>query len=222
MRRTTRSLGSSTLVAGATLATWMAPARSAAAEDGVYGRFDGDAMAAVEVGGSFAIADAAARGPGLTGRLGFFFVQTLGVTVQYDDRLGSADAVARSLLGAVEIRPLFLSRFTQGLQRGPARLDLFIDSFGLALGAWTQWERAPDCADDCQAHGMELSLGAEVPFLPQVSSPYLAIRGGVRWALSDLEAGGSPPAVSGTLTLTLGYHHVFAIHLVDAGDRFED
>lgn len=200
----------------------LAMARPAAAEDGVYGRFDGDAMGAIEVGGSYAIAPPASRGPGLTARAGFFFVQTVGLTLQYDDRLGSSDVVARSLLAAVEIRPLFLSRFTQDLERGPAHLDLFVDSFGMAIGAWTSFERPPACLDDCASHGMELSLGAEVPFLPQASSPYLAFRGGLRWALSDLDAGGAPPPVTGVLTLTLGYHHVFPIDLVDAGDGLLD
>lgn len=188
----------------------------------MYGRFDGDAMAAIELGGSYTFAAPAARGPGLTARAGFFYMHTLGLTVQYDDRLGSAEAVARSLLASIEIRPIFLSRFTQDLEQGPAHLDLFIDSVGLGIGAWRQWERAPSCLDDCVSHGMELSLGAEIPLLPRASAPYLAVRGGIRWALSDLEAAAAPPPVTGVLTLTLGYHHVFPINLADAGDRRRD
>src|SRR5690606_30138855 len=116
-----RSRRSAVLSVALALGGFSAPRRAAAADDdGVYGRFDGDAMAAVELGGSYTFAAPAARGPGLTARAGFFYMHTLGLTVQYDDRLGSAEAVARSLLASIEIRPIFLSRFTQDLEQGPA------------------------------------------------------------------------------------------------------
>ena len=205
------------LVAAGSVGASLALSGLAFGSDGAYGRFEGDAMAAIEVGGSYAVAPPSARGPGRVARTGLFYVQTVGLTFQYEDRLGSAEAVERGVVGAVEVRPLFIGRFTQNLERGPAFLDLFVDSFGLGFGPWVNWERPPACPEACLRHGVELSLGFELPFLPQASTPYLALRGGLRWALSELEASSAPP-LTGALTLTLGYHHVLDVRLVDAGD----
>jgi hypothetical protein len=205
-------------IAAALLVLWVKPA---AASDGAYGRLEGDATLGAELGGSYLLAPAPARGPSLAVRASFVYLHTVGVAMQYDDLLGSSEAVARTLSGAVEIRPLFIGRFSRNLEQGPAHLDLLLDSFGLLLGAWGSFERDPGCGRRCGAHGMEFGAGIQVPFLPQASTPYLGLRAVVRWTLSDLDAAHPTPPPIGLLTLTVGYQQLFAIHLVDAADRIE-
>ena len=110
------------LTAAAVIGSWSA---RTAADDGVYGRFDGDLTLSLEAGVSEAFGDESARGESLAARAGAFFVSTVGIVGQYNDSLGSdAQPVRRSLLGGVELRPLFLGRFAEDLERGPAHLPM--------------------------------------------------------------------------------------------------
>ena len=190
----------------ALLATAQLLTASAAADDGVYGRLDGDLTLSVEAGVSATLGREDVAGEAIAGRLGLFYLHSVGLYGQYNDSLGSdAQPIARSLAGGVELRPLFLGRWAQDMERGPAHLDLWLDSLSIALGSYGSFMR-----DD---YGMEASLGSELPLLPQASTPFIAFRAGLRWSLREPRE-----AVAGMLTLSIGYHHLFQTHLVDAGD----
>ncbi len=206
------------------VAVLSAPA-AAAADDGVYGRLDGDLALSLELGISEALrfdggGDGAAWGESLAARFGVHYLQTVVLYAHYNDALGvEAQPLARALSGGVELRPLFLGRWGQGLERGPAHLDLLLDSIGLGLGVYGAWLRPSDCGAGCPDHGMETSLGFELPLLPQANTPFIALRGAVRWSLRAPQTMEAMPSPTGLLTLSLGYHHLFETHLVDAGDR---
>jgi hypothetical protein len=196
--------------------------------DGAYGRLAGDIALGADVGASAELGDFEPGGS-LAVRIGLFYLYTVGITVQYNDRLGLADAeddggMTRSVAPGVEIRPLFLGRFAQDLEHGPAYADLILDSFGIALGGYVAWPPPGDCAaapGPCPDHGMELAVGAEVPFLPQALTPYVAVRAAMRWSLAGRTAAVDAPPPEALLTLTFGYRHLFTTHLVDVGDTLD-
>jgi hypothetical protein len=225
-----------TIRLAAVLLVLSAPGAAGAAEDdpeggagadGAYGRLAGDVAFGGEAGASLEAGDVEPSGS-LALRLGTFYLSTVGLTVQYNDRLGLDDDAedegwARSLAPGLELRPLFLGRFARDLERGPPHADLILDSIGIGLGAYVAWP-AQSCdarAGTCVDHGMELSLGAEIPFLAQAATPFLALRAAMRWSLVDRSAALPAPSPVALLTVTIGYRHLFTAHLVDAGDVLE-
>jgi len=190
-----------------------APAR-AGGSDGLYGRFDGDVELRVEGGAAFA-----AGGPALAVGGAALYLSTAGIYVHYTDALGTdAPLVSRSVATGLHLQPLFVGRYGLNLERGPAFLDLVVDSLAFELGAfWSEPRRA-----SWDVHpGLEAALGVALPFLPRASGPYLGVRGALRWRPTDFTAGSPGNAVDhgAVLSLTLGWHQVVATHLVDAGDR---
>jgi hypothetical protein len=152
------------------------PATSSAAEggraDGVYGRFDGDLDLGVALGGELErdALRAAARAT-------VHYFSTAGVYASYRDALDRDDADARLVSLGVDLRPLFIPRWSQGWERGPALLDLLLDSASLSLGAY--WgSPAPEAHF---SRGLELGLGFGVPWFARASGPWLGARGLVRW-----------------------------------------
>jgi hypothetical protein len=192
-----------------------------AADDGVYGRLDGDVGLSAEAGISEALGARPHRGEALAVRGGALYVHALGLFVQYDEGLGiEALPMRRSLAGMVELRPLFWLRFANDLERGPATLDMFLDSFALDLGMYGAWPRRRFCGGDaCPDFGMQLGTGLELPLLTQANTPFIAVRGAMRWSMRDRSVAAEQAPVSGLLTLTLGYRHHLQAHLADAGDR---
>jgi hypothetical protein len=191
------------------------------ASDGAYGRFQGDLAVGAEIGITETMGDESARGESMALRLSLLYLSTAGVFGQYNESFGlSSQPISRSTVAGVELRPFFLGRWAENVERGPAHLDLWLDSISLALGLHNLWrqERFCDPAVGCHDFGMELSMGMELPLLPQANSPFIALRGAVRWSLSDLDQVRPAPPPMGLITLTLGYHHLFETHLVDAGD----
>ncbi len=217
--------GRRSLACLAALALLHTPTTAAAEGDGAYGRLAGDLGLSLELGVSEALGGEAVAGESLAVRTAAIYLHTVGLAAQYNDALGAEVApLARSVVGTLELRPLFLGRFAQDMERGPAHLDLFVDSFALGLGVYASWWREALCggAASCTDHGMELALGFELPLLPRASSPFLALRGALRWSLLDPAPFDSAlperPRTTGMLTLTLGYRHLFEVHLVDASD----
>ena len=207
-----------------------APSHAEAADDGAYGRLDGDLSVSIEAGISEAFGAEPHRGEALATRAGLVYLQTVGIAVHYDEGLGvEALPMRRAVAGIVELRPLFWGRFSENMEQGPAFLDLFVDSFGIAVGMFGAWPQerfcggpggasgCPDCA--CPDYGMQAGLGFELPLLPRASAPFIGLRGAMRWSLRERSAAFDAPPVSGLLTLTLGYRHLFEAHLVDAADR---
>ncbi len=193
----------------------------ASASDGAYGRLDGDLLVSAELGFSEALGQRLSRGESMAARLSVLYLSTVGVFGQYNESFGhAAQPVSRSVVAGIELRPLFITRFAQDLEHGPPHLDLWVDSTSLTLGLMNLWRRDEVCGvlgdaerGRCHDFGMELSLGTALPLLPRANSPFVALRAGVRWSL---DAPYPPPI--GLLTLTLGYHHLFESHLVDAAD----
>jgi hypothetical protein len=203
-------------LAGGTLAAALLAAGPACADgrDGLYGRFDGDLDLRVHAGAAFA-----AGGPALAASVAAVYLSSAGVYVHYTDALGSdAPRVSRSLSGGVHLQPLFLARYAFDAERGPAFLDLLVDSLALELGAfWSAPRRSPWD----EQPGLEVALGVAVPFLPRASGPFIGVRGALRWRPTDFVAGAPGDAVDrgAVLSITLGWHQVVVTHIVDVGDR---
>jgi hypothetical protein len=199
--------------AAALLCPILASAPTAARADGAYGRFDGDlgvragAGAALAQGGAALCAGAAA-----------VFLETAGLYVHYTDALGQdGPSVARSIAAGVHLQPLFLGRYGTNREDGPPRLDLFVDSIALGVGAF--WGAPRDRALSWDP-GLELALSLSFPLLPDATGPFLGLRGALRWRSADLDGAGSGDALDrgALVSLTLSWHHMIAAHLVDAGD----
>jgi hypothetical protein len=192
----------------------LAPTPALAAEDGAYGRLEGDL--GVELRAGTAIAKG---GPALAAELGAVYLATAGAYVHYTDALGrDATDVARSIATGVQLRPLFWGRYARGMETGPARWDLLLDSVTLAVGAF--WD-APHGAGLVERPGLELGLGVVFPFLEDASGPYLGLRGALRWRALDLEGLGDGGIVDqgALVSLTVGWHQVVGAGIVDLRDR---
>jgi hypothetical protein len=133
--------------------------------DGVYGRLAGDFDVSLRLGAEYEEAFA----PALGGSLYYFW--TLGIFV--DHVLDTAKSTQRTALG-IELRPLFLPRWDDDLQRGPAFLDLTLDSLFLGVGAQLPHEGTAD-------PGPQLSLGFGLPVLAHASGPWLEFKGVYRF-----------------------------------------
>ena len=140
--------------------------------DGVYGRFDGDLDVAVALGGE--LEKDAARA---AARASVHYFWTAGVYASYRDALGRDDPDARLVSFGLDLRPLFIPRWSQGWESGPLLLDLVLDSVSLSLGAY--WGRSVPEAH--ASRGLELGLGVGVPLFAQASGPWIGARGLVRW-----------------------------------------
>ncbi|WP_437626423.1 hypothetical protein [Sorangium sp. So ce1151] len=201
------------LAGAAALAALAVTSTARAENDGAYGRLDGDLELRAGAGASFA-----AGGPALCARGAAVYLETAGLYAHYTDALGAdGSPVARSIAGGVFLQPLFLARYASDLERGPPWLDLFIDSVALGVGSF--WE-APPGAGVAPEPGLELSLSLDVPLLGRATGPFLGLRGALRWRGPELAgAEGLRDAQRALLSVTLSWHHVLQVHLVDAGDR---
>lgn len=195
------------------------PARAepdgAAKTDTSHGRLDGDLAVAAGIGAAFG-----PRGPRAAIDLRLRYLSTAGIFATYEDGpfLASDAEPKRALAIGVELRPLFLARWAQGLESGNAWLDLTVDSFALELGAVLM---QPAGRPFGRSPGLQIGVGFEIPILPHASGPYVGVHAGGRWSGAAL-AGDIIDAAgdrSGTLLLTLGFGQIFGAHVVDLGDR---
>lgn len=189
------------------------------AGDGVYGRFDGDLHLALEAGVA-----ASFPGEAVAGRLGALHLHTVEAWGQYEDSLGAGgQPIARAVSFGVALRPLFLPRFSEDLERGPAWLDLLVDSLSLGIGVYGAARPEDRCEHPrarCWLWGLQLATGLELPLLGRADGPFLALRGALRWPEAPAEAGPHDDAApTGQLGLSLGYRLTLPAHLVDAGDE---
>lgn len=193
---------------------WLAPRAAAAADDGAYGRLEGDLGLELRAGAAIA-----KGGPALAAELGAIYLATGGAYLHYTDALGRDETdVARSVATGVQLRPLFWARYARGMETGPARWDLFLDSLTLAVGAFWDAAHQTGFAED---PGLELGLGVVFPFLEDASGPHLGLRGALRWRAVDLEGlGGGDVLDKGALvSLTVGWHQLVGSGIVDLRDR---
>lgn len=152
------------LCAGRAVAEWPPSAE----DDGVYGRFRGDTDISLKLGGML-------HDDGVAGSVGgsMHYYSLLGVTADYSESLMADASDARSFSVGLELRPLFLPRWALGLERGPAWLDLTVDSLAAGFGAYFS-----DAEVDVRGtRGMWVSLGAGVPLLGSAAGPWLEVRG---------------------------------------------
>jgi hypothetical protein len=178
--------------------SWIALAAPARANDGVYGRFHGDTDLSLKLGGL--ISDAQ-----LAGSIGAsaHYYSIIGVTGDYSESLVADALHTRSFSVGVELRPLFLPRWALGQERGPAWLDLTLDSASLGFGAYfTDAGRALD-----DTRGVWLSLGFGVPILARAQGPWVELRQLVRFPDQDV-LGAEPRSA---LFVYLSWHHVLLL-----------
>lgn len=160
---------------------------TAVAEDGVYGRLDGDLDLGVALGGELQ-KDAVRAGARVTAH----YFWTAGVYASYRNALGTDPPDARVVSVGADLRPLFIPRWSQHWEMGPPRLDLVLDSVSLSLGAY--WaNRAPERGF---RRGLELGFGLGFPLVSEASGPWLGARGLARWAEPMFRG----PELSGLLT----------------------
>ena len=171
-------------------AGWPPPPQS----DGVYGRLDGDTDLSLKLGGQLG------QG-GWAGSVGLsaHYYSILGITADYCDSLDAESKYARSFSAGPEIRPLFLPRFALGLERGPAWLDLVLDSVSLGFGAY--FSEARSAGGDTQ--GVWFSAGLGLPLLGHAAGPWIEARALRR--LADLGPSGSEG--HDALFMYLSWHH---------------
>jgi hypothetical protein len=200
------------LTFGFVLATLGLTAPAIAQEDGAYGRLDGDVALALGAGAAIG-----RGGPALAAQASALYLGTAGAYVRYVDALGSSGPVAsRSIACGVALRPFFLARYASNLERGPAWLDLVIDSIGLELGAF--WHE-PQGARFERSPGLEFGLGVDIPLRSRAIGPYIEARAVFRARDEDLAGSGASLFSAGSLfTLGIAWHHVVGAHVVDAGD----
>lgn len=136
----------------------LAPAAAEAQGDGAYGRFDGDLIVDLALGGGAGIVDEvdgpAARGAATaTARLRF--LDAAGVMAELEWR---PEGASRVMLG-VDLRPLFLPRFFLGAITADRYWDILIDSIGLDLGV------ALTPLDDTIGVALAVGFGLDVPLV---------------------------------------------------------
>jgi hypothetical protein len=151
------------------------------------------------------------------------FVDMAGIFVTYEDGsvFGSSAQPARVAAAGVELRPLFLARWSNDLEWGRPRLDLLLDSLGLELGASVSARGGTSAASFDSSPGLQAGLGLEVPILARASGPWLGLHGGIRWGPHALagEPIVDPNDRSLFLSITLAYHQILVAHLIDVGDE---
>jgi hypothetical protein len=182
--------------------------------DGAYGRLQGDLGLQMDVGGAMA-----GRNPAATVAIAARYLQTAGLYATYldDFQQGSSSASRSGSLG-VELRPLFLIRFTSDVESGPAVTDLLIDSLSLRLGAVVGKAHGYDWL----APGLETGLGWGLPLSGSCCGPWLDASVMLRISHAQMTHESALASDRFVLfSLTLGWQSLFNTHLVDAGDRLQ-
>ncbi len=155
--------------------------RRPGAEDGVYGRFDGDTTFSIGAGAEF---DQSARAA-VVGRA--LYYHSAGLCAGYSDALGQDRYPRRVGFVGVELRPLFLPRWALDLQTGSPLFDLTLDSLSLGAAAYFA---PPGEANSEGGNGVQVSLGLSVPLFAQARGLWLEARGMLRPGLGDANLGG--------------------------------
>lgn len=143
--------------------------------DGVYGRLDGTLTLAASLGAELETSD-----PRGALKLSAHYLWTAGVYARYSDAFGGADErPARVASLGLDVRPLFLPRFALDGERGPAILDLTLDSFSLNAGAYFAEPLGKSFGDE---RGFEAGLGFGVPLCGEARGAWIEARAERRFA----------------------------------------
>jgi hypothetical protein len=168
--------------------------------DGIYGRLDGDLDFGLGLG-----AELGQSGVLGAARLTVHYFWTAGIYASYADALRQAGAPVRRASVGVHVKPLFVPRWSEGWEQGPALLDLVLDSLALGVGAY--WSE-PHGYHFGHERGLEASLGSGLPLLSSARGPWLEFVGVLRSA----EPGFRP--TEGSLMVLLAWHLLVATPLV--------
>jgi len=180
--------------------------------DTSYGRLDGDSAIAFSAGAAID-----ARGARGVFDLRYRYLHSAGIFVTYEDGFGAGSEPLRLGIAGLELRPLFLARFLQQSESGSPRLDLAIDSFGIELGAFVAQPANGDFGD---GYGLSLAFAFEIPILPHIDGPFVALRAGLRWSHQGLSAADSSTVDvrAFVFTIAFGWQATFGTHVIDVGD----
>lgn len=175
-------------------ASWPPPPES----DGVYGRLGGNTDLSLKLGGLLSQSQ-------FSGSVGFsaHYYSLVGATLDYSESLSGDAATLRSFSVGSELRPLFLPRWILGTERGPAWLDLTLDSVCVGFGAYFAHESPP--RDNLR--GVWLSLGLGVPIVGRADGPWLEVRELRRWP----DRGANGLEAQNALLVYLSWHELLQI-----------
>lgn len=181
--------------------------------DTSYGRLDADSAIAFSAGAAFDV-----RGVRGALDLRYRYLHTAGIFLTYEEGFGAGSEPVRLGAAGIELRPLFLGRFLQGLEIGSPRLDLLIDSLAFELGAFVAQPAVGGFGD---VAGLSFGLGAELPLLRSTAGPFLAVRAALRWSREALSAADTTTVdvEAFVVTVALGWQVNFGAHVVDVGDE---
>lgn len=159
---------------------------------GDYGRFDGDVT--LSAGAGVELASDPTRG--LVGLSAHYYAMA-GPYLTLRPPLAEAEGDDDLWFGSlgIDLSPVFIPRWAMDLERGPAFLDLILDSLSITAGAFVGLgsTRAPS-----RPAGFEAGLGAGVPLLATARGPWLE----ARYVLGWRHAGAPDPSV----WLSLSWH----------------
>lgn len=180
--------------------------------DPTFGRIDGDLT--LSIGAGTTLGPRGVRG---NADLRLRLLDSAGIFFGYEDGFGGSAEPTRAFYTGLELRPLFLARWTQGLELQRGFADLLIDSFGLEIGGFASQPQGGAIGDRL---GLQLGVGLEVPILARSSGPWIGLHGGVRYSDAGLGRGEDSALDRALyLSITLAWHQVFATNLVGAGSR---
>ena len=158
--------------------------------DGVYDRFDRDLTVAADLGGGVVLDGADPRATAIVD-LRFRIIDAAGPA--FGLRWGPAGDVGSGhghVFAGVELRPLFPALFLLDMSTGNEWLDLFVQSFGIELGA------ALFVFDDDFGVGLAVGLSIQVPLLlpSWTNGPFqsIALRLGARRVDATTSFQGAP------------------------------
>lgn len=183
-----------------------------AAKDTTYGRIEGDMTLAFGAGTTIT-----ARGPSGAIDVRARYLETAGVFVTYEEGFGGPAEPTRVFVTGVEMRPFFLARWLQGAETGFAFGDLFMDSFGIEVGAAFLQPKMGNFGDRI---ALQAGLALEFPLFLKANGLWLGVHGGGRFSDRGLGYEAQTPLEQSVyFTFTLSWHQVIGTHVVDLGDR---
>jgi len=190
------------------------PARASAdgPGDGLYDRFDRDLTIAADLGGGAVLDGVDPRGT-LTADLRFRIIDTAGpaIGLRWGPDGGSGHG---HLFVGVELRPFFPALFLLDLSTGHEWLDLFVQSFGLELGA------ALFAFDDDFGVGFAVGVSLSIPLLlpskTRGAFQSIALRLGARRVDATAAFQGTPVVDRSEWTVSAALSFAFAARLGSA------
>jgi len=179
--------------------------------DGVYDRFDRDLTVAADVGGGMVLDGVDPRAT-VTADLRFRIIDAAGPAIGL--RWGPADDVGSGhghVFVGVELRPLFPALFLLDMSTGNEWVDLFIQSFGIELGA------ALFVFDDDFGVGLAVGLSLSIPLLlpSWTEGPFqsIALRLGARRVDATASFRGAPEVDRSEWTISAALSFAFAARI---------